>query len=88
MDGDHFFDSKESILEWRIDQVNIQNANGNMEFEMDQWKADASNLFPIQVNFTSNSSLCGVSVLDATVDGNTTKFSVRSQVAVAKYVIE
>lgn len=60
IDGDWRFDSKRSVLVWSIDLIDDTNRSGSMEFVVPA--TDSESFFPVEVEFTSATTLCDVSV--------------------------
>lgn len=88
-DGDANYDAKNSVLEWSIPLIDNSNTAGNLDFELDQWRNnDTTHLFPINVNFTSTSSLCDIGALQVFLGDQTVKFSTHTVVSVESYTIE
>lgn len=87
--GDANYDSKNTLLEWSVPLIDSSNLNGNLDFELDQWRSnDTSHLFPINVQFTSTSSLCDIGVLQVFLGDQPVKFSTHTVVSVESYTIE
>lgn len=87
--GETHYDVKNSILEWSIPLIDASNQNGNLDFELDQWRNnDTSHLFPINVKFTSTNSLCDIGVVQVLLGDQTVKFSQHTVVTVESYTIE
>ena len=88
-DGDANYDSKNSVLEWSLPLIDSTNLAGNLDFELDQWRSnDTSHLFPINVQFTSTSSLCEIGILQVLLGDQPVKFSSHTVVSVESYTIE
>jgi len=87
--GETRYDVKNSILEWAIPLIDSSNLNGNLDFELDQWRNnDTSHLFPINVKFTSTNSLCDIGAVQVLLGDQTVKFSQHTVVTVESYTIE
>jgi len=87
LDGDHYFDSKKSVLDWQLPVIDSSNANGSMEFTIPGQSGD---FFPINVSFYSTKSMCDVQVTEIQQSENksTVKYSSERSLLVDKYVIE
>jgi hypothetical protein len=69
----------------------VEEPNGRLEFELTQWASsgkDASSLFPIQVAFSSPQTFSGLEVVAATVANQPAKYSIFSQLAVERFVVQ
>ena len=87
--GDSSFDTKDSILTWSIPLIDSSNASGNLDFDLEQWREhDIPNVFPINVKFTSESSLCDIGVAKVLLGDQPVKFSSHTVVSVESYSIE
>jgi hypothetical protein len=74
VDGDFTYDNKRHVLNWEVQLVDKGNRNGSMEFVVPATNGET--FFPIDVNFTSNATLCDVKVdsVTRTTDGRAVKF--------------
>jgi len=61
VDGTHHFNNREKLLEWVIDLVDDSNANGSLEFSVQD--ADVEGFFPINVAFGATGTICDVKVV-------------------------
>jgi len=68
VDGDTTFDSRTNELLWRIDSMDGSNDNGALEFSVPQ--VNHQEFFPVNVNFTSPTTLCSMEVLEVVDSGN------------------
>lgn len=87
VDGETRFDTKESVLEWRIGKMNESNGEGNLEFEIQQYNSDSSHLFPISISFRAEGSVCGVKVEGVKLKNETVPYSIYSNFSVKQYEI-
>jgi len=60
IDGDHRFNKSHGILEWSLPIIDANSKSGTLEFSIET--DDANAFFPIRANFSTNHSLCGVSI--------------------------
>merc|ERR1712153_35875 len=68
VDGDTTFDSRTNELLWRIDTMDGSNDNGALEFSVPQ--VNHQEFFPVNVTFTSPTTLCSMEVLEVVDSGN------------------
>lgn len=62
-DGDYEVDARHSHLVWTRPIVDVDNANGSIEFTLKTDRgAKSDQFFPIQLEFFSNISFCGIQV--------------------------
>ena len=87
VDGDFTYDSRKHTLNWEVQLVDKSNRNGSMEFVVPATNGD--NFFPIDVNFTSNATLCDVKVdtVTRTTDGGAVKFFGESKLVCDGYSV-
>ncbi|VDD76431.1 unnamed protein product [Mesocestoides corti] len=76
-DGDYEVDSRRGQLVWTRPLVDTDNATGSLDFTIKTDRgAKADLFFPVQLNFTSTASYCGVKVTETTdADESPIKFS-------------
>lgn len=60
VDGDTHYDSRKSQLLWTIDLLDDSNRSGSLEFVVPA--ASAETFFPVDVSFTSATTLCQLTV--------------------------
>ena len=87
VDGDFTYDARRHVLNWEVQLVDKSNRNGSMEFVVPA--TDGDNFFPIDVNFTSNKTLCEVKVesVSRTTDGGAVKFFGESKLVCDGYSV-
>ena len=59
LDGEHHYDSKKHVLEWRLPVIDASSKSGSMEFSI---AGMAGDFFPIKVTFLSTKSYCNIEV--------------------------
>ena len=59
-DGDTTYHKRDGVLEWTLDIVDSDNAEGSLEFKVDA--ADNDEFFPVSVNFSSETTWAGFAV--------------------------
>lgn len=59
MDGDYYFDSRKSVLEWQLAVIDSSNSSGSLEFTIAGIPDD---FFPVNVSFYSTKTLCDFQV--------------------------
>ena len=59
LDGEHHYDSRKHVLEWRLPVIDASNKNGSLEFSI---AGMAGDFFPIKVSFLSTKSYCNIEV--------------------------
>ena len=59
MDGDYFYDSKKSVLEWQLAVIDTSNPSGSLEFKIPGAPDD---FFPVNVSFYSTKTICDFQV--------------------------
>ena len=64
LDGEHSYDPKKHILEWRLPVIDSSNKTGSMEFTVAGLPSD---FFPVRVSFTSTKPYCSIEVSDCCV---------------------
>jgi hypothetical protein len=67
-DGDTTFDSRTNELLWRVTSMDSSNDNGALEFAVPQ--TNHQEFFPVNVNFTSPTTMCGMQVVEVLGEGN------------------
>eukprot|EP01124_Arcella_intermedia_P002127 TRINITY_DN1116_c0_g1_i1.p1 TRINITY_DN1116_c0_g1~~TRINITY_DN1116_c0_g1_i1.p1 ORF type:complete len:350 (-),score=58.97 TRINITY_DN1116_c0_g1_i1:61-1086(-) len=88
--GSTRFDSRSNTLEWYLPLINQENSRGTLDLEIQQWDNDSDHswLYPVSVNFLSNSTFARLkitSVQDA--GGNPIPFSEKRSLEVQQYTI-
>lgn len=59
IDGDYQFDSRKTTLIWTLPVIDQSNSEGSLEFSV---RGKASDFFPIQVDFVSETPFCNIKV--------------------------
>ena len=59
LDGEHHYDSKKHVLQWRLPVIDASSKSGSLEFSIAGMAAD---FFPIKVTFFSTKSYCNIEV--------------------------
>ena len=74
LDGEHHYDSRKHVLEWRLPVIDASNKNGSLEFSI---AGMAGDFFPIKVSFLSTKSYCNIEVCNVTQveGGQSVKYS-------------
>ena len=87
VDGDFTYDSRRHVLNWEVQMIDKSNRNGSMEFVVPA--TDGDNFFPIDVDFSSNATLCDVKVdtVMRTTDGGAVKFFGESKLVCDGYSV-
>jgi hypothetical protein len=83
--GDYRFDAKAKVLEWTIARVDGESPDGAMEFVIAN--LNPSDLFPIQVSFTSDSVVCDVVPIAVSNTAGPVPFSKRSVLTTENYQV-
>jgi len=87
VEGSCDFDSKKSVLYWRIPLIDNKKKTGSMEFTVPE--AKNSQFFPVSVSFVSNKTLCPIEVIAAVDEkGTNIQFSTESNLSPELYKIE
>jgi hypothetical protein len=88
-EGSYFMDTRTNHLEWQIPVISADNANGSLEIQLQQWddNGDTSWMFPITVNFSSQSTLCPINVREATNNGEPVRYSLLKELRVNNFQI-
>jgi len=60
--GDYKYDARSKTLTWTVDLIDQDNSDGSLEFVVANL-GSVSELFPIDIHFTSESTICGIDVL-------------------------
>lgn len=60
MDGDYYYDSRKSVLEWQLAVIDTSNPSGSLEFTIAGIPDD---FFPVNVAFYSTKTLCDFQVI-------------------------
>ncbi|KAJ3276265.1 Coatomer subunit delta [Terramyces sp. JEL0728] len=72
--GQYHIDRNSKTIVWQIPSINSENTSSLFEFNVET--DDASNLYPIQVHFTSSQSFSDIQVQNvASVDGGSVEYS-------------
>lgn len=77
------------VLNWRIPHIGSDNKSGALEFSVPE--VDSDSLFPIEVSFSSGSTLSQIGitgVVQAEDEEAQVKFDEETQMSVEKYTIE
>eukprot|EP00656_Telonema_subtile_P029274 TRINITY_DN32429_c0_g1_i3.p1 TRINITY_DN32429_c0_g1~~TRINITY_DN32429_c0_g1_i3.p1 ORF type:complete len:156 (-),score=60.65 TRINITY_DN32429_c0_g1_i3:55-522(-) len=84
-DGETVFDSKNSQLLWKLTSVDASNSSGALEFAVPQ--SGHEDFFPVQVSFTSPTTMCAMQVLQvlAADSGAPVRFSKQTTFKVDSY---
>ena len=88
VDGIHRYNGKTRCIEWIMDVIDGNNPSGTMEFNVAQ--NDEDELFPINVQFVSPTTMCGADVseiADAASDA-AIKFSSSRVLKVENFAVE
>lgn len=81
--------SASRVLNWRIPHIGSANKSGALEFSVPE--VDSDSLFPIEVSFSSGSTLSQIGitgVVQAEDEEAQVKFDEETQMSVEKYTIE
>jgi len=85
VDGDYSHDKRDGVLEWSIDRLTEENAEGSIEFTVRD-VASADDFFPVAVSFTSKKTYAGISIDSVELaDGGDVDFSSEVAFEVAAY---
>lgn len=82
-EGDTHYDKRNGVLEWKLDLIDADNAEGSLEF-----KVDASNndeFFPVSCNFTSETTWAGFAVDSVEQEGADVEYSSEVSFGVESY---
>lgn len=89
--GHYKIDARNGLFLWYLDNVDvsIKNTSGSLEFLVAGARGDESSCFPVNVQFSSQKTLMGVSVEDvvSSIDGKPVTHSKESLLQVAEYTI-
>jgi len=88
-EGSYFYDTRNNHLEWRIPIISGDNPNGSLEIQLQQWddNGDTSWMFPINVNFSSSSLICPITVQSADLNGTPVRNFVYKELKVTHFAI-
>lgn len=80
-------DARNNQLVWSVEVIDADNSTGSLEFSVSS--KDDSSLFPIQVQFSATSSVCGLNIVDVlSVDGEQpVKYSSEVLVSTEEYSV-
>jgi len=86
LDGEHHYDSKKHVLEWRLPVIDASSKSGSIEFSI---AGMAGDFFPIKVTFLSTKSYCNIEISNVTLvdGGQSVKFSTEVIFSPEKYEI-
>jgi len=88
-EGSCDFDSKKSVLNWRIPLIDDSNKTGSMEFTVPA--ADTTAFLPVDVSFKTNQTYCAIQAVAVTFDDGSNKgvdFSTDVSLSTEQYQIE
>ena len=85
-DGEYEFDSRRSVMQWRLPVIDASNKSGTMEFSM---PGRGDDFFPVQVSFMSTRTYCDLSIQSVVnaEDQKPLEFSQEKVLAVDRYEI-
>ena len=86
-DGDWTQNTTDHILEWNIGSVSTENSSGTLEFKVQA--NDLDSFFPINIQFDSETSFCGVNVRQAILveSGESVEFDQKTVVLSEEYSV-
>ncbi|NP_001171791.1 coatomer subunit delta [Saccoglossus kowalevskii] len=64
IDGNYHHNHRHNILEWSLPVIDVNNKTGTLEFSI---AGHPNDFFPINVNFVSRKSFCGIEVADVSM---------------------
>jgi len=87
-DGEFRHDVRKNTMTWMVDLVDQSNRNGSMEFAVPA--ADAGSFFPIDIQFSSTGTYCGIGVegVQKSSDGAPVKHQVITKLATDSYTVQ
>ncbi|CAF0862192.1 unnamed protein product [Adineta ricciae] len=84
IDGDYQFDSRKTTLIWTLPVIDQSNSEGSLEFSV---RGKASDFFPIQVDFVSETPFCNIKIagVRSVVNRESVAYSSETNLLVDKY---
>jgi len=82
-EGDTHYDKRNGVLEWNLDLIDADNAEGSLEFKVDA--SDNDEFFPVSCNFTSETTWAGFAVDSVEQEGADVDYSSEVSFGVESY---